>query len=1381
MASNAISDITDEFLVCQVCLEDFKQPKMLPCLHTFCQSCLERLLATEPAGKLDCPTCRQDVALPRNGVQGLKSNFLVGKLHDILQQQPQQQPKGETSEAREDGVPCTVCEVGNSAQFYCLDCTDYLCQSCNKVHRGLKMSRIHKVVTVQDLQSGKAASELRARETSKCEDHQELNKFYCDTCHRVICLHCVVTAHKDHQYVEIEKAAEREGAKIKAKRATVKNTADLHQNWIQDLQSVKDEWSSEVQRAEEQIRKQVNSIMEAAKKVGNDRIAQLRAMNAAREKQLQAAMEAAEMDLASARSCVQFTDNVLEYGSPAELMSVAGELTGRLDQTADERRAGKAEMTKDLVNLTVEPSTYDVEQEVSKLVGEITKTAIQMLSSPPTITTQVRHNVVIGKGDRGLKRIKVAGKDRFGQFQCLTSLAVTAEGDIVATDYGSCLQFLGKDGSFKKKVDLRFKPECVAALTNGELLVAGDGHRIHVLDKQGRESRVIQVTGAAETGRTTQGVAVDGLGHIIVTIGHQVFKLSPGGDVMMRIGGEGQGQQNFGPILRVAVNSRNQIIVSDCHNNKMMMFDPSGRHLFTCGSHGSGPGQLHGPDCVITDSEDDIIVADFWNQRVSLFSRDGTFIRHVLTKTEQSLRGPMGLAVTCDGHLIVSESKTINFFLVVPLIDIPGFGVRQWLSAGGLETTKPLQTSGTFHRDVSTGVNKFDFAALYFRVKKMASNAISDITDEFLVCQVCLEDFKQPKMLPCLHTFCQPCLEKLLTTEPVGKLDCPTCRQDVSLPQNGVQGLKSNFLVGKLHDILQQQPQQQPKGATSEAREDGVPCTVCEVGNSATFYCVECTDYLCQTCNKVHSGLKMSRAHKVVTIQDLQSGKAASELRARETSKCEDHQELNKFYCDTCHRVICLHCVVTAHKDHQYVEIEKASEREGANIKAKLAKVKNTADLHQNWIQDLQSVKDEWSSEVQRAEEQIRKQVNSIMEAAKKVGNDRIAQLRAMNAAREKQIEAAMEAAEMDLASAGSCVQFTDNVLEYGSPAEVLSVAGELTGRLDQTADEKTAGKAEMTKDLVNLTVEPSTYNVEKEVSKLVGEITKTLIPMLSSPPTLTTQVRPNMVIGKDDGGLKRIKVVGEDRDGQFELLTSLAVTAEEDIVATDLGNSRLYFLGKDGSFKKKADLKFKPLCVAALTNGELLVTGDGHRIHVLDKQGRESRVIQVTGAEEKDGSALGIAVDGLGRIIVTIGHQVFKLSPSGDVMMRIGGKDQGQYFGSILRVAVNSRNQIIVSDWDNNKMMVFDPSGRRLFTCGSLGSGPGQLYSPYCVITDSEDNIIVSDCNNNRVSLFSRDGTFIRHVLTETEHSLDGPMGLALTCDGHLIVSESKTINFFL
>ncbi|XP_078691194.1 tripartite motif-containing protein 2-like [Branchiostoma floridae x Branchiostoma belcheri] len=656
----------------------------------------------------------------------------------------------------------------------------------------------------------------------------------------------------------------------------------------------------------------------------------------------------------------------------------------------------------------------------------------------------------------------------------------------------------------------------------------------------------------------------------------------------------------------------------------------------------------------------------------------------------------------------------------------------------------------------------------------MASSAFSEITEEFLVCQICLEDFRQPKVLPCLHTFCQPCLERLLAR--VGKLSCPTCRQDVpGLPQNGVQGLKSNFLVGKLHDILQKQPKR--KGETSEPQEKRVPCTACDRGNPAEFFCMECTDYLCQVCNDTHRGLKVSRSHKAVTIQDLQSGRLAAELRARETSKCEDHNELNKFYCDTCHRVICLHCVVTAHRDHQYVEIEKAAERERAKFKDKLPTVQTAAGLHEKWIEELQSVKDDWPLQIQRTEEQLEKQAEAIMEAVQKVKNDKIRQLRAMNAAREKQMDAAMEAAEMDLASARSCVQFTDNVLEYGSPAEVMSVAGELTARMEQTADKKITERAELTKGFMNLTFDPPSVALEQEVSQLIGGIKQTDLSNRLSP------VRINVAISTCSGTPKLLKTVGKrgSGDGQFYCPTSLAVTADGDIVVTDYNNKRLHFLDKDGTFKKKIDLRFKPWSVAVLPNGELLVTGDGHRIHVLDKRGRESRVIQVTGAEEKGETIRGIAVDGLGRIIVTIGYQVFVLSPGGDVILKFGDKGQGQQLlSSSLRVTVNSSNQIIISDYGNNNLKIFDSAGRHLFTWGSRGSGPGQLIGPCCVITDSENNIIVADCRNDRVSLFSRDGTFIRHVLTRREHGLISPVGLTLTHDGHLAVCGSYSVKIF-
>ncbi|CAI8036605.1 Tripartite motif-containing protein 2, partial [Geodia barretti] len=46
-------------LSCSVCLEEYRRPRVLPCLHVFCEACLEKLVGTQ-RDKLSalCPNCR---------------------------------------------------------------------------------------------------------------------------------------------------------------------------------------------------------------------------------------------------------------------------------------------------------------------------------------------------------------------------------------------------------------------------------------------------------------------------------------------------------------------------------------------------------------------------------------------------------------------------------------------------------------------------------------------------------------------------------------------------------------------------------------------------------------------------------------------------------------------------------------------------------------------------------------------------------------------------------------------------------------------------------------------------------------------------------------------------------------------------------------------------------------------------------------------------------------------------------------------------------------------------------------------------------------------------------------------------------------------------
>lgn len=71
---------------------------------------------------------------------------------------------------------------------------------------------------------------------------------------------------------------------------------------------------------------------------------------------------------------------------------------------------------------------------------------------------------------------------------------------------------------------------------------------------------------------------------------------------------------------------------------------------------------------------------------------------------------------------------------------------------------------------------------------------------EFLNCGICLGRYCNPKVLPCLHTFCQVCLSNYIPDESLS-VSCPVCRQQSIIPVDGVKALQTNFFITNLMEI----------------------------------------------------------------------------------------------------------------------------------------------------------------------------------------------------------------------------------------------------------------------------------------------------------------------------------------------------------------------------------------------------------------------------------------------------------------------------------------------------------------------------------------------------------------------------------------------------
>ncbi|KAK8739439.1 hypothetical protein OTU49_003636 [Cherax quadricarinatus] len=67
--------------------------------------------------------------------------------------------------------------------------------------------------------------------------------------------------------------------------------------------------------------------------------------------------------------------------------------------------------------------------------------------------------------------------------------------------------------------------------------------------------------------------------------------------------------------------------------------------------------------------------------------------------------------------------------------------------------------------------------------------------EQLLTCCICLDRFRNPKLLPCQHSVCmEPCMEGLVDYVR-RQVKCPECRAEHRIPYNGVQGFPSNVTL----------------------------------------------------------------------------------------------------------------------------------------------------------------------------------------------------------------------------------------------------------------------------------------------------------------------------------------------------------------------------------------------------------------------------------------------------------------------------------------------------------------------------------------------------------------------------------------------------------
>lgn len=184
------------------------------------------------------------------------------------------------------------------------------------------------------------------------------------------------------------------------------------------------------------------------------------------------------------------------------------------------------------------------------------------------------------------------------------------------------------------------------------------------------------------------------------------------------------------------------------------------------------------------------------------------------------------------------------------------------------------------------------------------------------VCPVCKLSFssREPKLLPCLHSFCKRCLPAhsspagtTSTAKQLSMIRCPVCQQECMDME-----VLDNFFVKDSVEV-----------PSSTMEKSCQLCMSCDDNTEASGFCVECVEFLCVTCIDAHQRVKFTRDHTVRQITEM-----SSEAMGASTQKpvfCDIHrQEPLKLFCETCDRLTCRDCQLLKHKDHNYQFLEDA-------------------------------------------------------------------------------------------------------------------------------------------------------------------------------------------------------------------------------------------------------------------------------------------------------------------------------------------------------------------------------------------------------------------------------------------------------------------------
>ena len=616
-------------LTCPICYQLFKNPKYLPCHHSYCEQCLEKM---QVQSKIICPECRKEAIVPTGGVKDLPNNFFINRMVDELVLK--RKVEGE------EEVKCDECDEDEPVVAYCPECNMFFCQICNELHKRSKRFRGHGIVPLAELRSNKD-TQLQAKvKIPPCKDHNYELNHYCETCDKLVCLYCTVKEHNGHNHDTVNNMATKHCNELKKVTAPVdemiRDLSEAHDNINKMGKKIRqqgDEVDKKIDQYYDELVKKLMKQKEQLKQQAHDAVSQ-------KEKALRVQLEEVEYAQAEVLSMKELKD-AIEKSSDQEVLSAKKQVIDRMQQITD--KFNKLN-TDPLQSATMEfvPSIESFPQ-FGQLFTHIDPGACKVVNLPNHITVgeELKFSIIT-KYHNG-SQCSIGGSEVSVQLECNTGEVRSAQ----VRD--------NNDGRYMASFVAQQVGEVKLSVSINGQQIKGSPYNLVVRNhidytRVGKPSKILNNDGNMGE---PWGIAFskNGMWAVADYSKHCVYIFDEQDQLIREVGNHDSGNGQLSNPEGVTFDSNNYLYVADYNNNRIQIFDVTGKYDHQLGSRGSGNGQLHGP-VGITTYNDKVFVTEHNNRRISVFHTNGQF-SHIIGKGQ--LGKPYDVTVNTNNQLLVAD------------------------------------------------------------------------------------------------------------------------------------------------------------------------------------------------------------------------------------------------------------------------------------------------------------------------------------------------------------------------------------------------------------------------------------------------------------------------------------------------------------------------------------------------------------------------------------------------------------------------------------------------------------------------------------------------------------------------------------------------------